>query len=252
MKLFVLTLALISHQAFSDINQELKRAVYAGNTSLIGDLLDKGADPNLYIESEHSYWLVSLLKYAVQNNYIELIQLLLDHKANIINLPEDSALHEAVIYNKPEIIKLFLQYGADPNAQAMLKDTSLHIATLKNLNNIVQLLLQHGANPNIQNAYGYTPIYWAISERNKPTIELLINYDADLTVVDNKGNTPVKFALLYGYKDIANFLEHGPADVAEVEVQFVEEVLTKKCMKAFKKPSKFLTSLKNLIFKNAK
>ncbi|MBI9075057.1 MAG: ankyrin repeat domain-containing protein [Desulfatibacillum sp.] len=64
-------------------------------------------------------------------------------------------LHQAANTKNPGAVELFLEYGADPNAQDAWGDTPLHEARA---GEIAQILLDYGADPNIVNCKGKTAL----------------------------------------------------------------------------------------------
>ena len=65
-----------------------------------------------------------------------------------------SPLHWAVFKNQTEMVNLILEHGADVDLQDPDGKYPLHFAMHKHPGNSRSLLLQHGANVNIQNNYG--------------------------------------------------------------------------------------------------
>ena len=69
-----------------------------------------------------------------------------------------TALHNATVFNRIDVIKLLLLEGADVNRQNNYKETPLHIAALNNKTEVARLLIQNGADVNIQNDSNKTPL----------------------------------------------------------------------------------------------
>ena len=103
---------------------------YVNQVECVKLILEYGANPNLgRVESGETP-----LHHALSNNAsIEIIQLLIDHKADVnartkpdthsfnfygdTRTCEESPLHRAAAYAPSEIIKLLLQSGADPHGK---------------------------------------------------------------------------------------------------------------------------------------
>jgi ankyrin repeat protein len=62
---------------------------------------------------------------------------------------EGSALHQACSRNRPEVVRLLLEAGADPNMQNAFRRTPLFWASEKNLYECAKLLVDHGADINL-------------------------------------------------------------------------------------------------------
>jgi ankyrin repeat protein len=60
----------------------------------------------------------------------------------------------------------------------------LHIASKTNSVDIVRILLDYGANPNSINAFGATPLHIAVKYENLETVKILLVYGADVNAVE--------------------------------------------------------------------
>ncbi len=157
---------------------------------------------------------------------IAIVQFLLDRGANIdaTDPSGKTALHGACIDNvrygvKPEVAKLLLQRGANPNvADKGSGWTPLHYAANSAHPNIVEILLAHRANPNHRAKEGDTPLHTACygdgKAQQRPAIaELLIKAGADVNACEStKGMTPLHYATDRGFVALAKYLiEKGAA-----------------------------------------
>ena len=73
-------------------------------------LLNFGADPNVHANKE------PLVSYAVEKKYLEVLQILIDGKAELNNL-NYPPLIAAIKEQNQEATKILIQGGADPKAR---------------------------------------------------------------------------------------------------------------------------------------
>lgn len=82
-----------------------------------------------------------------------------DRKA-LVNDKDDlgfSPLHAAAIFDRPEVIKVLLKYGASINACSTTGISPLHDACRFSSAGSIKCLLEAGADPNLRNASGHKP-----------------------------------------------------------------------------------------------
>ncbi|WP_353270888.1 ankyrin repeat domain-containing protein [Wolbachia endosymbiont (group A) of Hedychridium roseum] len=96
-----------------------------------------------------------------------------------------------------EIIKLFLENGANCDTQDKQGCTALHKACNKCYNEIIELLLERGADPNKRDQEGKSPLHYAIYSccgiaRHK-AVELLLGKGAHLNMQDNQGKASLHY-----------------------------------------------------------
>lgn len=121
------------------------------------------------------------------------------------------------------VIKLLLDFGADPNTEIADKDsifswrywqeekiiTPFLVACRYQSKEVVQIMLDKGANVNTNvnlvnneyydiEGYGPTPLTIACEERDHSIVEELVNRGADVEARDNHGDSPVLLACRYG------------------------------------------------------
>ena len=90
-------------------------------------------------------------------------------------------LARASNWQDPDLIKQWIERGADPNARGgpymqnpLLTATASEFASAETL----RMLLTHGADPNVQDAEGEKPLDWAIYRADKAKIAILEKYGA--------------------------------------------------------------------------
>lgn len=111
--------------------------------------------------------------------------------------------------------KIFLENGANIDAQDESGQTPLHLAVIgypvdraRIAERMVTFLLENGANINIQDGQGWTPLQSAASHGFKGCVELLLQGGADASVVDNFGRTALPIAEIGHRDEIINLLEN--------------------------------------------
>ena len=75
-----------------------------------------------------------------------------------------------------------------------LNISSLHIAMQRRAPNLARLLLQKGANPNLKDDDGDTPLHIAVKYRIEAMVKLLLHWEADTEIKDLGGSTPIHSA----------------------------------------------------------
>ena len=180
-----------------------------GDIAKMQNALNNGTDINSKDPSG-----MSALFIAVENNQLSATKFLLENGAypDITDKENDTPLMRAMYYNRPEIAKLLIEYGANVNT-SYNDDFVLTWATFNNYTDIVKLLLEKGANTECYNPVGCTPLIIA-SNGNYEICELLIQKGADVNArrskTSNKDWTSLMYASYYSKLDIMNLLlENG-------------------------------------------
>jgi ankyrin repeat protein len=159
-------------QAVASLDEELIEAAARGNTGLVKDCLQKGANVN----ARNSNSLTPLIAAAGGNGW----RVERDH------------LH---------IVELLTMKGANVNARGPSGTTALHRAAwVKNGTNLVRFLLDHGANVNAKDQSGRTALLEAISGYNYggqtlELLELLLQRGANVNAKTVTGRSPLMEAV---------------------------------------------------------
>ena len=176
---------LYCHGAVVDIQGENKftllfAASYLGYVDIMRWLLDYGADAN----ARGNYHFTPLL-YAVHAMQFEAAQVLLEHNANINSqiIHGDTPLHWVLSRCRSsgklaDMVRLLLEYGADPNIYDDDHTTPLHQASSHGLLEAARLLLSHGAKVDEKDKRGRTPLQAAASNGHHEMTKLLVEYGA--------------------------------------------------------------------------
>jgi uncharacterized protein len=114
-----------------------------------------------------------------------------------ITLNDDrTALGNAVLNNKPEIVKILLQHKADPNIKINGNSYMLIEAAYGGYSEVADLLIRHNANVNCrkQDGSGITPLMFACIQGNVNIVQKLINANADPNLKSMQQSTALDYA----------------------------------------------------------
>lgn len=167
--------------------------------------------------SENEIYVEPALHVAVRYGEVEHVTLLLKNGAQIekINAQGLTPLCVAVLVDKIEIVQLLLDHYANVLFRAVGRhesNTPLHFAALCGNEKIIALLLNYGALINMANETGATPVMIAASFDQADALKKLILHDADLhfRLSDNhNGKSILHLAAENGaqktYKELLNY-----------------------------------------------
>jgi ankyrin repeat protein len=105
--------------------------------------------------------LVSALTGAVNCDDADAAAALLSQGIEANSSEGASALSLAAGRGRVEVMKVLLDYGADPNARGVEGDTPLICAATSGEPEAVRMLLEAGADVNAENMHGHTALSWA-------------------------------------------------------------------------------------------
>jgi len=112
-------------------------------------------------ELRNANWLGDehLLNFLVVENHIKGVKFCLENGFDA-KQPDgelgDTPLHSACRLNYPEVAKLLLEFGANPNAISDIYDTPIHCCVGDGNANMIDLLITHGADPYYKTELGKT------------------------------------------------------------------------------------------------
>jgi hypothetical protein len=118
----------------------------------------------------------------------------------------DTSLHLAAAGHRPEIVRLLLKAGADPNAaRNRRRARPLHYAADAYLGNeewdpelqveTIKLLLEAGASIDAQDRNGASALHRAVRTRSAAAAKFLLSAGADPTLRNKPGSTPFHLAV---------------------------------------------------------
>lgn len=105
------------------------------------------------------------------------------------------ALHRAAEHQKPEVVQLLLDRGADVTEGNNWGATPLHYVAYGTGDvAVAQLLLDHGADVNATRTDGWTPLMCAVEESNTQLVKFLIDNGANVCLTNNHQETALHIA----------------------------------------------------------
>jgi uncharacterized protein len=171
--------------------------VYYGRKEIRELLLQKGYLPDHF-------------EAAASGNLARIKELLEDNRDLVNTFSEDgfTPLGLAAFFGHLEIVRYLLSINADVNIRANnnFRVMPLHSAVASKNYEIVKLLLEYGADPNAKQQQDITPIHQAADNGDLEMIKLLLKHHADKNVRTKSSITPVDFARKKGYDKVVDFL----------------------------------------------
>lgn len=184
----------------------LAQAVHVDSTICAKLLLEAGANPNVkfYDETDQP----TVLIFAAKRGYKQILQLLIQHKANIeaqagvYGRFDSNALMAAALAGKLDCLTLLIEAGANLDAQNYFGQSAAMFAVYGRQPDCLKLLLEKGADPNLQTfeikhdrSGGESALHIAAKKGQEKCIEILIKYNAAVNLKDGYGKKPMYYAV---------------------------------------------------------
>eukprot|EP00118_Oscarella_pearsei_P026892 m.310547 g.310547 ORF g.310547 m.310547 type:complete len:500 (+) comp52458_c0_seq1:394-1893(+) len=101
---------------------------------------------------------------------------------------EDTKFHEGARFGDLDLIRAAINESIDINAIGLYEWTALHEAVVNEEHEIVKVLLQNGANPNVRDLInGTTPLHLCAKQGSREILKCLLDHQADPTLLDDDG-----------------------------------------------------------------
>jgi ankyrin repeat protein len=114
---------------------------------------------------------------AALKGYVEIVEILIAHKANVnaLNAEGATALHDAALAGKCAVAEALLNHGAQVDARDRdSQATPLHLAASWGRRDVVELLLARGANPALKDKNGKTALDLATANGQSDVLSVLM------------------------------------------------------------------------------
>lgn len=175
---------------------DIVKATQYGAIGRVKELIEAGWDVN-QPDSET----VTLLHWASINNRRDIIKYFLEKGANVDAIGGElnaTPLQWATRQGHLGSVVLLMNAGADPSLRDAEGCSCIHLAAQFGHTALVAYFIARGLNPDIQDRTGMTALMWAAWKVNAlDPVRLLITLGSNPSVVDhNHGNTALHWAIL--------------------------------------------------------
>lgn len=183
MKPVLLSIMALLSLAVSSFAGQLHDAAKAGNSVLVKQLIDKGAD---------------------------------------LSEPDatgEPALVIAALAGKPDVVAVLLDRGNDVEIRNKGGLTALHAASYGGYLDIVEMLVKRGADVNdVKNFYHMSPLHAAAEEGHADIVAFLLAQKADIEAKERNGYTPLTQAGWRSHWEAADLLLKAGATCQKAEI----------------------------------
>lgn len=185
------------------------------NLDLLKDLLEYDLF-DFYITNDD---LLNPLFYAIFQNQIEIVKLFLDYGADIESTDyyDNTPLGFALLYGNTEIAEYLIKRHAELNITIFSEDsewiTPLIQSIILNSYELVSLLLKKGVDYNQSDSENETPLHLAVKNNSEIITKFLIEYNAYTEGQDETLRTPLHWAVSLNNEIITKMLLDAMANV---------------------------------------
>jgi ankyrin repeat protein len=138
---------------------------------------------------------------------VEKICSLLPELINAADAKGFTPLIIAAYNNQPEVVRILLQNGADPNAGDMAGNTPLMGAAFKGYVEIARILIEQGTDINQRNGQGAAALTFAATFGQTAIARMLLEGGADTSFQDSRGKTALDHARIQENEEMIELLE---------------------------------------------
>jgi len=193
-------------------NFDIVKATQYGAFNRVKELIDQGYDVNQG-DSEN----VKLLHWAAINNRLEIVKYFIECGAEVNAIGGElssTPLHWATREGHLSMVILLLKHDADPTILDKEGLNCLHLAAQNGFTSIVAYLLAKGYEINCADVNLMTPLMWsAFRVKTSDPTRLLITLGASLNLTDRNRNTALHWAVYYRNRTAFQLLLKAGANV---------------------------------------
>ncbi|KAH6693173.1 hypothetical protein VD0002_g6217 [Verticillium dahliae] len=165
----------------------LFHAAECGHVAMAELLIDAGAG----IRDSSTWTGQPFFVEVASSASLDMLKLFLDHGAdpNTTSINGRSVFIQALQAGSLDHLRLLRQYGGNVNARDITGQPALHLALSQNRLDIVDFLLQNGADVNASNLTGNSLLHVAVGKRNLALAKLLLERGANPNASDYVGRS---------------------------------------------------------------
>ena len=190
----------------------LYTAAFRGHYQTVKHLIRLKANINLLSANTN----ITPLFIALQNNYVNVVRLLIEAKAKIdyLNSYGCAPIGIAAYNGYVDIVNLLIKARANINSVfGFSQITPLLLAAQNGHDHVVALLIKHKAHVNTSDNTGVTPLHMASQSGYNNIVDLLVRSKADVNVTDVRSILPIHVACNNGHGNIVNLLIQAKANI---------------------------------------
>lgn len=140
-------------------------------------ILELGLDVNTVV-----YTGKSLLDFAMEFEKDTLFQVLACNNVDVKGIRGSSALHYAILSEKPDRVEALISMGVDPKNPTPESKSMLAAAVRIGNEDVLRVLLQHKADPNFSDGVFDNPMFLALKDNRTRISEMLVKAGFDVNV----------------------------------------------------------------------
>ena len=182
----------------------------SGSYELVKFFVEKGAD--IHEKTKAGY---NCLHIAARNGHLNLCQTLIDDHGFDKYIADNNgwtALHNSAQSGSYELVKFFVEKGADVHKTTKADQNCLHIAARKGHLNLCQTLIDdHGFDKNIDDNSGWTALHNSVQSGSYELVKFFVEKGADIHEKTNAGENCLHIAARNGHLNLCKTLiaDHG-------------------------------------------
>eukprot|EP01117_Protostelium_nocturnum_P013856 TRINITY_DN5213_c0_g3_i1.p1 TRINITY_DN5213_c0_g3~~TRINITY_DN5213_c0_g3_i1.p1 ORF type:complete len:509 (+),score=62.13 TRINITY_DN5213_c0_g3_i1:29-1528(+) len=187
-------------------------------------LMEYGADASVAVNSDCE----SPIRIAALRGDFRMVQLLLKYNMDLNgNLEPRTLLSRPLLTNAEQITRSLLVWGADVDCEDISTETAITEAVQFDRPNFVRLFLNHGCDPNATDEDSVTPLQHACRDASPEVVRLLLESNASIDQLSPIGNA-LHLALMRSNSEnqkkiVQILLDHGVDTYLEREEEDMEQ-----------------------------